>query len=102
MKVFWTKYALSSLSEIYAYYKLNANITIASKIRDKLFFSTKQLEKYSLSGPIEENLIELNEGHRYISRGNYKIIYKIMDSKIYVTDVFDTRQNPEELKIRNK
>lgn len=102
MKVVWTHYALGSLSEIYKYYKQNANFNVASKIRDQLFYSTKQLEKHPFSGPIEYFLIELDEEHRFITRGNYKIIYKILNSNIYVTDVFDTRQNPEELKVRNK
>ena len=102
MKVIWTNFALGSLSEIYKYYKQNANINIARKIRDQLFYSTKQLEKYPLSGPIEEFLLELEEDHRFITRGNYKIVYKILNSSIYITDVFDTRQNPEGLKIRNK
>lgn len=102
MEVIWTNFALGSLSEIYKYYKQNANINIARKIRDQLFYSTKQLEKYPLSGPIEEFLLELEEDHRFITRGNYKIVYKILNSSIYITDVFDTRQNPEGLKIRNK
>jgi len=102
MKVIWTKYALESLSKIYKYYEQIAKVKVASNIRNQLFYSTKQLEKFPLSGPVEEFFIELDEEHRFITRGNYKIIYKIMNSKIYITDIFDTRQNPEELKFRNK
>ena len=101
MKVFWTKFALDSLSEVYYYYLKNVNENIASNIRDSILYSTKQLEKYSLSGPTEELLMDLEEGHRYIIRGNYKIIYKIQNKKVYITDVFDTRQNPEKIR-RNK
>ena len=101
MKVFWTKFALDSLSEVYYYYLKNVNENIASNIRDSILSSTKQLEKYSLSGPTEELLMDLEEGHRYIIRGNYKIIYKIQNKKVYITDVFDTRQNPEKIR-RNK
>lgn len=102
MKVIWTKYAYGSLSDIYKYYKQNVNIPVANKIRDQLLYSTKQLEKYPLSGPIEKLLMKLNQEHRFIIRGNYKIIYKILNSTIYITDVFDTRQDPKELNIRNK
>jgi len=102
MKVIWTKNAYGALSEIYKYYKRNANVNVAKKVRDQLIYSTKQLDKFPLSGPIEEYIIELDEEHRYLTRGNYKIIYKIMNSNVFITDVFDTRQNPEELKIRNK
>ena len=76
MKVIWTKYALESLSKIYKYYKQNANVNVARKIRDQLFYSTKQLEKFPLSEPIEEFFIRLDEEHRFITRGNYKIFIK--------------------------
>lgn len=102
MKVFWTKFALDSLSEIYKYYKENVSVTIANNIRHGVLTSTSQLEKYSLSDIIEELLLHVDKGHRCIIRGNYKIIYKIQNQKIYITDVFDTRQNPEKITNRNK
>ena len=77
-------------------------MTIAQNIKDSVFSSSRQLEKQFQSGQIEELLLDLGEGHRYILRGNYKIIYKIYNHKVYITDVFDTRQNPEKIKKRNK
>lgn len=102
MKVYWTKFALNSLSEIYRYYRENVSVDIASNIRDSVIASTRQLEKHSLSGEIEELLLDLSESHRHLVRGNYKIIYKIKDRKIYITDVFDTRQDPNKVIKRNK
>jgi len=102
MKVFWTKFALNSLSDIYKYYQENVSLTISQNIKDSVLSSSRQLEKQFHSGQIEELLIDLDEGHRYILRGNYKIIYKIYNHKIYITDVFDTRQNPEKIKNRKK
>lgn len=63
---------------------------------------TSQLEKHSQIGQIEELLKELDGGHRYIVNDNYKIIYKIQIDKLYITDVFDTRQDPDKIKERNK
>ena len=102
MKVFCTKFALNSLSDIYKYYQENVSLTISQNIKDSVLSSSRQLEKQFHSGQIEELLIDLDEGHRYILRGNYKIIYKIYNHKIYITDVFDTRQNPEKIKNRKK
>jgi len=102
MKVLWTKFALESLFEIYKYYKENVSETIANNIRESVLTSTNQLGKYSLSGALEGLLLDLGEGHRSIIRGNYKIIYKIRNQKVYITDVFDTRQNPEKISKRNK
>jgi plasmid stabilization system protein ParE len=71
---------------------------VASKIRKSIFNATKPLIKQPLIGQIEENLIELKQEHRYLVEGNYKIIYRIINNDVYITDVFDTRQNPEKMK----
>ena len=47
-----------------------------------------------MAGTIDEILEKLNEGHRYLVEGNYKIIYKIVYSTVFITGVFDTRQEP--------
>ena len=102
MKVLWTKSALASLYDIYYYYNENVSITIACKIRDNILAVPRQLEKHYLIGQLEESLKEMEEGHRYIVKDNYKIIYKIQTNTIYITDVFDTRQDPDKIKERNK
>lgn len=97
MKVFWTKFALDALHDIYDYYKDKVSVIIANNIKESILLSTRQLELQPLSGTIEAMLLHLKEGHRYIIRGNYKIIYKIHLKRIYITDVFDTRQNPTKI-----
>ena len=97
MKVYWTRFALNSLREIYDYYKLNASVSIARNIKDSILLSTHQLELQPFSGSTEISLQQLNEGHRYLLRGNYKIIYKVLEQKIFIVDVFDTRQNPTKI-----
>jgi toxin ParE1/3/4 len=94
MKVIWTDFASNSLFEIYQYYKEVANDHVAQKIKLGIFRATRQLIKHPLSGQIETNLQRLNEDHRYIIEGNYKIIYKRVKEGILITDVFDTRQDP--------
>jgi len=92
-----TKFALDTLHDIYEFYKNNASVLVANNIKESILLSTRQLELQPLSGTIEVLLQHLNEGHRYIIRGNFKLIYKIQSQRIYVTDVFDTRQNPTKL-----
>jgi toxin ParE1/3/4 len=101
MKVVWTRFALNSLFEIYKYYKTNVSFTIAVNIKDSVLTCTRQLETQPLSGIKEDFLDDFGEGHRYLIRGNYKVIYKIIEKQVYITDVFDCRQNPEKIK-RNK
>ena len=102
MKVIWSDFASETLSEIYQYYKEKASLTIAQKIKAEIFTATRQLKKHSSSGQIEINLEELNEGHRYLVKGNYKIIYKKIPEGMLITDVFDTRQDPININDENR
>jgi toxin ParE1/3/4 len=94
MKVIWSDFAAQALKDIFDYHKEVAGRNIAQKLKAKIFDSTRQLQKYPGSGQVESSLEELVEGHRYIVRGNYKIIYKKVREGILITDVFDTRQDP--------
>jgi toxin ParE1/3/4 len=96
--IVWTEFASNELKSIYEYYKVQASVAVAKKIKSKIFESTKNLSEQPLIGQIEENLKELNQNHRYIVEGNYKIIYLVVKNTVYITDVFDCRQNPEKMK----
>jgi len=74
-KVIWTNFAISELKNIFLYYRMVANVTTAERIKKSIFNATKGLVKYPQIGAIEENLIELGQGYRYLVAGNYKIIY---------------------------
>jgi plasmid stabilization system protein ParE len=94
MKVIWSKFATEELKEIFDYYKDIAGISIAQRLRDTIFNSTRQIKNQPNSGQLEPTLSRLNEKHRYLVRGNYKLIYKKVKEGILITDIFDTRQNP--------
>lgn len=76
MKILWSDFSIEMLFEIYNYYKEKASPAIAKKIRAEIFTAAKQLKKHPSSGQIELNLENLNQGHRYLLTGNYKIVYK--------------------------
>ena len=99
MKIIWSDFASKALSEIYVYYKEVAGIKVAQQIKKEIFSSAKQLIFHPNSGQTELTLQVLNEGHRYLVTGNYKIIYKEVNEGILITDVFDTRQDP--IKLNN-
>ena len=100
-QVIWTYFATLELKNIFLYYRMVANETIAEKIKKSIFNATKILPKQPLLGQIEENLIELKQGHRYLVEGNYKIIYRVINKDIYITDIFDCRQNPQKIKLHS-
>jgi toxin ParE1/3/4 len=101
-QIIWTNFAISELKNIFLYYRMVAGDKTADKIRKSIFNSTKPLIKNPLIGAIEENLTELKQGHRYLVEGNYKIIYRLIDNNIYITDIFDCRQNPIKMKKHHK
>jgi len=97
MKVIWTKFAIDNLMAIFEYYNEVANHKIASKIRDGLILESRRLLKNYESYQKELSLTRKGEGHRYLVKDNYKLIYKIIGDEIVITDVFDTRQNPSKI-----
>jgi toxin ParE1/3/4 len=100
-QIIWTNFAISELKNIYLYYRMVAFDKVADKIRKSIFDGTKPLIKQPLIGAVDENLIDLGQGHRYIVVDNYKIIYRVIQLDIYITDIFDCRQNPKKMKKRN-
>ena len=75
-KIVWTKFAASELKNIYQFYKQSASISVARKIKERIYESVKQLQNHPLSGAIEDNLSDANFIYRYLVEGNYKIIYR--------------------------
>jgi len=99
MKIIWSEFASEMLKETYLYHKEVAGIRIAKKLKSNIFSSTKQLKQHPDSGQIEPTLEVLNEEHRYVVAGHYKVVYKKVIEGILITDIFDTRQDP--IKINN-
>ena len=97
MKVIITVHSKKCIIEIYQYYKLVINPTVARNTINGIKESIKSLSIYPELGQNEPALEELNLGHRRIICGNYKIIYRIKDDLVYITDIFDARRNPGEM-----
>jgi len=97
MNVVWTRPAKKDLKGIFNYFKQKVSLNIALNIINSIFSKTSILETHSI-GVREELLAHLKQEHRYIIDGNYKVIYFIHNKTVYITHVFDTRQNPVKLK----
>ena len=100
-QIIWTNFATHELKNIFLYYRMVANDEVAAKIKKSILNATKPLIKQPYIGAIEENLIELKQDHRYLVEGNYKIIYRVINTDVYITDIFDCRQNPQKMKPFN-
>ncbi len=97
MKIIWSDFASQMLKEIFVYHKENVSHLVAKRIRNSIFQTTAKLKDYPHLGQIELNLSQLKENHRYLVSGNYKIVYKQVKEGVLITDVFDTRQDPEKI-----
>lgn len=97
MLIEWTKPAKKDLKKIYNYYQKKASKVIAQKIIEGILDATEILKTHNI-GRSEDLLEHLNQGHRFVVNGNYKIICFIKNNITYITHAFDTRQDPVRLK----
>lgn len=99
MKVKLTKPAERRLDQITDYHKRKGNKNKGKELRKKIVEISKLLSKNPKMGREEDYLKGLGQGHRYVLLDKFhKLIYRIIKPFIYITDVFDTRQNPDKMK----
>lgn len=94
MKVEFTDPVEERLRKIYCRYPED----VADRIVENILQRANSLSKLSNRGRIVEELRSLNQGHRYILEGNYKIIYLQESGIVFVTDVFDMSQDPQSIR----
>lgn len=96
LNLYWTAFAKNELQNIFGYYQEKANYKIAKKLISEIVHETLRLKTKPYIGQIEELLAEREQEFRYLVYKNYKVIYWINENKsrIEITDIFDTRQNP--------
>lgn len=89
----WTNEAFDDLLQIEDF----LGIDKASKVIDTIIERTRQLQDFPLSGKIQPT--QTRQEYRFLVEGNYKIIYSFRSNKVYINTIFDTRQDPEKLKV---
>jgi toxin ParE1/3/4 len=98
MKLFYTEQSLESLEEALEFITPKVSHEKLLEIRDKILDAADTLLVNPLAGQEEPYLEHLGLQHRRIIEGHYKIIYRITDNYIYITDIFDSRQDPTKMK----
>jgi hypothetical protein len=58
----------------------------------------ESLSQMAFRAQTEESLDRISLKHRRLVFNQYKIIYYIQDDCIYITDIFDSRQDPSKMK----
>lgn len=98
MKLTFTQQALDSLQEALGFLANDVPVEKLIEIRDAILSKAHKLVKNFRMGQKEEYLDHLGQSHRRIIEGNFKIIYRVEDDTIFITDIFNTRQDPSRMK----
>ncbi len=98
MELVYTEQALVSLQEALGFIAPKVTQEKLLKIRDKILDKADSLLLHPFQGQKEPYLEHLNLDHRHLIEGHYKIIYRVIGDVIYITDIFDSRQDPEKMK----
>ncbi len=98
MKLVYTEQALLGLEEALAFISHKVPHKKLIEIRDEILDCADTLVLHPLQGQEEPYLEHLGLGHRRLVVSHYKIIYRIIEDYIYITDIFDSRQDPDKMK----
>lgn len=96
-----TEPAERSLNHIFNYYFQEVSLDLAVRMTDFILDRIETLASLHERGRTVEELKSLNQNHRYIIEGSFKIIYKEVDQEVYVTDIFGMYLDPKKMKQRN-
>lgn len=91
-KVIWTEVASEDIERIWKFYA-EKSISAADKVVNKIYATGNNI-KFPQQYQVDENL---GKPFRRMVTLHFKIIYLEFRGKILITNVFDTRQNPEKM-----
>jgi len=97
MKLVYTEQALVGLEETLEFIAPKVSNEKLIEIRDQILNKADTLLLHPLKGQKEPQLESLGLGHRRLVEGHCKIIYRVVGEYIYITDIFDSRQDPDKM-----
>ena len=100
MKITYTDQSYESLDEIEQFLLIELEWTTEKilELRSELLDKADSLVTTFNHYQEEEYLEHLEKGHRRAIEGFYKIVYLVEEKEIFITDFFDTRQDPSKMK----
>lgn len=95
MKVVVTEQSLDRLEQSLRFFidEMNMPVQKVTEIKSRLLERARGLSLNPYKGQIESYLKKLKKGHRRVIEGSFKIVFKIENETIYVTDFFDSRRD---------
>jgi plasmid stabilization system protein ParE len=101
LRIIWSDFANKQLENIFNYYLIEAGRGVAIKIATRITEKVSILSETPLIGAKEELLLTKLKEYRYLVERNYKIIYRITKEDIVIVSIFDCRQNPKKLTVKD-
>jgi plasmid stabilization system protein ParE len=102
MKIIITNQSLQSLEDSIDFMQQELELPFekVTEISDRIFSEIEKLEKQPYLGQVEPLLQKSELQHRRLIIKHHKIIYRIEAKIIYITDIFDSRQDPYKMKSK--
>ena len=98
-EVIWTNRATNDVVEI-AVFISKESVIAAEKVIYEIFYCERLfLGKVAFDGSRYYDKQNKEFDYHYFIEGNYKIIYCREKEKVFIVRVFDTRQDPNKLKL---
>jgi toxin ParE1/3/4 len=98
-KVRYTPQSVRSLNELIHFYSQKLPYDKVLKIQEHIVLKINTLEVNPFRDQVEFLLANIEKGHRRLVVSKYiKVIYLIRDDVIIITDIFDTRRDPNKMK----
>jgi len=98
MNLIYTEQAFIGLEESLAFIAPKVSYEKLMEIRTSILDMVDTLILDPLKGQREPYFESSGLEYRRLIEGHYKIIYRVIDENIYITDIFDSRQDPEKMK----
>lgn len=94
--IVWTSFARESRTSIFAYWNKRNKSKFYSKKLNLLFQESLQQLTFFPESSIKAN----NQNVRLKIASHFEIIYSVSETHIFILDIWDTRQNPQEFPIK--
>lgn len=91
-------YAIAHLVESVELTLGKASVEKREEVIDSVLEETRRLLQWPNAGQVEIWMEGREHVYRRLVVGNFKVIYRVEDETIYVTDIFDARQDPRMMK----
>ena len=98
MKLVVTEHVWSSLANLAGYWSTFRASELIDQQVDALWSRVDRLLQHPTAGQFEDQLHDLGLRHRRWVLGELKIVYRIVEDRLIVTDFFDSRQDPRHMK----